>query len=124
MECVLMASSPGNPLSIPVYQILLSLADREMHGYAILRDIEKRTEGEIKLAAGTLYAAVARLLRDRLIEEREEGGDGGDARRRVYRITELGRGAAVADAERMRRFVRMAEDKDLVPASASDGKRS
>ncbi len=119
-----MKETPANPLSIPVYQILLSLSDRNLHGYAILRDVEERTGGEVRLAAGTLYAAVARLLRDGLVEELPEGSDPvGDARRRYYRITERGRAAATADAERMRRFVRMARDKDLIPASAS-GKQS
>jgi DNA-binding PadR family transcriptional regulator len=119
-----MSYEPSNPLTIPVYQILLSLSDRDMHGYAILRDIEERTAGEVKLAAGTLYAAVARLVREGLIEEIVEVGDhDADARRRYYRITSRGRRAAAADAERMRRFVRMAEDKDLI-ASPASGERS
>lgn len=118
-----MPARPANPLSIPVYQILLSLCDRDLHGYAILRDVEARTDGEVRLAAGTLYAAIARLLRDGLIEELEEV-DADDARRRRYRITARGRTAAAADAERMRRCVRMAEDKALLPASASGSRRS
>ena len=118
-----MTDQPGNPLTIPVYQILLSLADRDLHGYAILRDVEERTGGEVILAAGTLYAAIARLVRDGMVEELAGPlAAGDDARRRTYRITEQGRRAAAADAERMRRFVRMAEDKDLLPASS--GKRS
>jgi DNA-binding PadR family transcriptional regulator len=112
-----MTDQHANPLSIPVYQILLSLADRALHGYAILRDIEERTEGEVQLAAGTLYAAIARLLRDGLIEELPDApATDEDSRRRTYRITALGRAAATADAERMRRFVRMARDKDLIAA--------
>lgn len=114
---------PANPLSIPVYQILLSLSDRDLHGYAILRDVEERTGGEVKLAAGTLYAAIARLVRDGLIEELDEV-DADDPRRRHYRITEHGRGAAAADAERMLRCVRMAQDKDLIAAAAPGSKRS
>lgn len=118
-----MAEPSTHSLTIPVYQILLSLADRDLHGYAILRDVEDRTGGEVKLAAGTLYAAIARLVREGLIEELPEAAaEQADARRRTYRITEQGRRAAAADAERMRRFVRMAEDKDLLPAAS--GKRS
>jgi DNA-binding PadR family transcriptional regulator len=113
-----MTEPPAHPLTIPVYQILLSLADRDLHGYAILRDIEDRTGGEVILAAGTLYAAIARLVRDGLVEELAgPAADGDDARRRTYCITEQGRRAAAADAERMRRFVRMAEEKRLLPAT-------
>lgn len=116
-----MVEQPAHPLTIPVYQILLSLSDRDLHGYAILRDVEERTAGEVTLAAGTLYAAIARLVRDGLVEELVEVADAdGDLRRRTYRITEQGRRAAAADAERMRRFVRMAEDKELLPAASGE----
>ena len=50
------------PLTTPVFQILLSLVDRELHGYAIIQDIAERTDGELRLTASTLYAAVKRLL--------------------------------------------------------------
>ena len=116
-----------SPLSIPVYQILLSLSDSVLHGYAILQDIKERTGGEVQLAAGTLYAAIARLERDGLIAESAESpsDSGDDPRRRYYRITESGLAAARAEAERLRRFVSMAEDKRLLdePASSEGGNR-
>ena len=116
---------PRSPLSIPVYQILLSLSDRVLHGYAILQDIKERTGGEVQLAAGTLYAAIARLERDGLIEESAESPDetADDPRRRYYRISEPGLAAARAEAERLRRFVSMAEDKHLLdqPAPSEGG---
>jgi len=118
---------PRSPLSIPVYQILLSLSDQVLHGYAILQDIKERTGGEVQLAAGTLYAAIARLERDGLIAELAESPDGADddPRRRYYRISDAGLAAARAEAERLRRFVNMAEDKRLLdePAPSRGGDR-
>ena len=115
----------SSPLSIPVYQILLSLSDRALHGYAIIQDIKERTGGEVQLAAGTLYAAIARLERDGLIEELTEppGGDEIDPRRRYYRDTDVGLEAARAEARRLQRFVDMAEAKRLLdePAATSGG---
>jgi DNA-binding PadR family transcriptional regulator len=117
----------SSPLSIPVYQILLSLSDRALHGYAILQDIKERTDGEVQLAAGTLYAAIARLERDGLIEELADppDGDEADPRRRYYRISDAGLEAARAEARRLRRFADMAEAKRLLdePASTRGGGR-
>lgn len=115
----------SSPLSIPVYQILLSLSDRALHGYAILQDVRERTDGEVQLAAGTLYAAVARLERDGMIEELADPPDGDevDPRRRYYRITDAGLGAVRAEAKRLQRFVDMAQEKRLLeePASTRGG---
>jgi hypothetical protein len=72
-----MAPSPVDqlPLSVSVFQILLSLVDRDLHGYALIRDIEQRTDGEVRLTASTLYGAVARMLDASLIEERDPEPD-------------------------------------------------
>ena len=63
-----MNATESSPLSVPVYQILLSLSDRVLHGYVILKDIRGRTQNEVVLAAGTLYAAIARLEQQGWIE--------------------------------------------------------
>ena len=117
-----MQTKESSPLSVPVYQILLSLSDRVLHGYAILRDIRERTDNEVVLAAGTLYAAIARLERGRMIEELAESpeDDRDDPRRRYYRITEEGLEVVRREAQRLQRFVRMAEDKQLVPAASPE----
>ena len=60
------------PLTVPVFQILLSLSDQDLHGYAIIQDIRARTAGEVTLTASTLYAAIRRLLDAGLVEELEE----------------------------------------------------
>ena len=87
------------PLRPVVFHVLLSLADGERHGYAIVQDIVERSNGAIRLEPGNLYRHLKTMLDDRLIEESERrpvpGKD--DERRRYYRLTT--RGVAVAKAE-------------------------
>ena len=115
------------PLTTPVFQILLSLVDEDLHGYAIIQDIAARTEGEVRLTASTLYAAVKRLLDAGWIEElaARPRPERDDPRRRYYRITRLGREAARAEARRLERLAAMARAKRLLPplrpSSASKG---
>jgi DNA-binding PadR family transcriptional regulator len=107
------------PLSPQVFQILLSLADGEdRHGYAILRDIEERTGGEIRLTASTLYAAIKRMLEAGLIAEVDAPEETGGAPRRCYRLRKAGRDVARAEAERLARAVDMARDKRLLSGKA------
>lgn len=103
------------PLSVPVFQILLSLVDHDFHGYAIIKDIEVRTDGEVSLTASTLYGAVARLLEAGLIEERHPPE--GDPRRRTYRLARSGRRLLEREAERLSRATRWAADKRLLPST-------
>jgi DNA-binding PadR family transcriptional regulator len=107
------------PLSPPEFQILLSLADGEKHGYAIMQEVHTRTEGRTRLGPGTLYGAIKRMLGGGLIEETEERPDPqlDDQRRRYYRLTEDGRRVAIAEAERLAELVRTALDKQLLEGS-------
>ena len=111
------------PLTVPVFQILLSLADRDLHGYAIIRDIRERTGDEVRLTASTLYAAIKRLLAGGLVEELDERPDPelDDARRRYYRITGFGREVARLEAARLERLTVMAREKRLLPGLAGSG---
>jgi|SRR5688572_31287490 DNA-binding PadR family transcriptional regulator len=102
------------PLTPPVFHVLLSLADGEKHGYAILKEVEERTAGKVQLSTGTLYAIIKRLLNDGLIQEIEERPDEDDERRRYYGLTEFGRQVAVAEAERMEDLLASARAKKLV----------
>ena len=106
------------PLSAQVFQILLSLVDEDLHGYALIQDIRRRTDGEVVLTASTLYAAAKRLLGAGWIDEveHETPPPGHDPRRRYYRITALGREAARAEALRLERLTAMARDKRLLGA--------
>lgn len=90
-------------------QILLSLADGEKHGYAIMGEIAERTAGRVKLYPGTLYANIKRLLEAGLLDELDARPvEGDDERRRYYRLTRQGRAAARAEIERLAAIVRSA----------------
>jgi DNA-binding PadR family transcriptional regulator len=107
------------PLTTPVFQILLSLADGvDLHGYAIIQDILARTDGEVRLTASTLYAAIKRLLDAGLISEVDAPAATGGAPRRCYRINKAGRQLAQREAERLSRAVTMAREKRLLPKKA------
>jgi len=86
-------------LPVAALQILITLADADRHGYAIMQDVADRTDGAVRLGPGTLYGTIKRLLQDGLIQEldaRSHPAD--DERRRYYRITARGRRAAAAPA--------------------------
>lgn len=96
--------------------ILFALADGASHGYAIIKEIERITDGEMRPNTGSMYLALHRLLEDGLIGE--SSGPGDDARRRYYRLTEKGKTAAKAEARRLAQLVRAASAKKLIPRSA------
>ena len=102
------------PLSPPVFHVLIALADSEKHGYAILKEVEERTSGRVRLGSGTLYAIIKRLLNDGLIEEIDERPAEDDERRRYYALTSFGRKVAAAEAQRMEEMVAAARTKKLV----------
>ena len=106
------------PLTVPVFQILVSLADRDLHGYAIIQDVAARTAGEIRLTASTLYAAIRRMLDAGMIKEVDEprrAPASDDERRRYYRMTPYGREVAQLEAARLERAAAMARAKSLLP---------
>jgi len=105
------------PLTPAVFQILLAVADGEKHGYAIMQEVSARTGGKLRLGPGTLYGSIKRMLEDGLIVESDERPDPplDDERRRYYRLTDLGRKVAAAEAERLAQLVRVARAKALLP---------
>jgi len=107
---------PTLPLPVSEFQILLAVADEERHGYAIMREVSLRTNGDVQIGPGTLYGSIKRMVAARLIEESDERPDPqlDDERRRYYRITALGRQTAVAEARRMERLVGIARAKRLL----------
>jgi DNA-binding PadR family transcriptional regulator len=108
------------PLAPATFQILLALADGERHGYAIMKEVSERTEGDVKLGPGTLYGALKRLLESGLVDERGERSDPelGDERRRYYRLTKFGLLVARAEARRLDAMVRAARSKKLIVGRA------
>jgi DNA-binding PadR family transcriptional regulator len=113
------------PLTPAVLHILLALADEERHGYGVMKEVEDRTEGEVRLGPGTLYGSIKRMLAGGLIEESDERPDPAldDQRRRYYRITDFGRRVAGAEAERLAGLVNTAREKRLLrrPGAAPRG---
>ncbi|HYK18917.1 MAG TPA: PadR family transcriptional regulator [Bryobacteraceae bacterium] len=103
-------------LTPAMFQVLLALGEEEKHGYAILKDVEDQTGGEVRLSTGTLYAIIKRLLSEGAIKEcrNRPPADEDDQRRRYYRLTPVGRELAVAEAERMERLVATAREKHLL----------
>jgi DNA-binding PadR family transcriptional regulator len=105
------------PLTPAMFEILVALADGERHGYAIMQEVELRTEGKTRIGPGTLYRSIQRLTEDGLITESDERPalKMDDERRRYYRITDLGYRVAVAEARRLSELVSMAQAKKLLP---------
>src|SRR5215469_11482241 len=100
------------PLSLPVFHMLLALSEGERHGYALKREILRRTGGKLNLGSGALYGSINKMLEQGLIEESEERPDLhlDDERRRYYRITALGRRVAEAEAARLRQLLSLADE--------------
>ncbi len=95
------------PISEPVFLILVSLADKPRHGYALMKDIEALSEGRVRLSTGTLYGAIRRLLEDGWIERFAQKDTSRD--KQAYRLTAAGRGQLKAEAARMKQLTRAAE---------------
>ena len=105
------------PLPTAVFHILVALADRDRHGYSIMQDVAVRTEGKVRLSAGTLYSSIHRMLEQGLVEELRESPDSEcqDERRRYYRLTQWGRRAATAEARRLTDMLSQARETGLIP---------
>ena len=105
------------PLTTVAFEILLSLADGERHGYDIMVSIEERTNGRLSPNPGTLYRAVARLSKEGLLDSTDRRIASGD-RRRFFRLSPLGARVAKAEARRLADQVRAARARRLLrPAS-------
>lgn len=101
------------PLSPIALYVLLALADGDRHGYAIIKEIETATSGEIRLLPGSLYRIIKQLVDDGWIIE-----VGDHERRRYYRLTPWGRQIAQAEVDRLAGVMRMARAVNLIPAGA------
>jgi DNA-binding PadR family transcriptional regulator len=108
------------PLPPAAFHILMAVADEDRHGYAIIQDVAERTEGELKLSAGTLYRSIQRMLEQGLLVETQErpAPELDDERRRYYRITPFGTAVARAEARRLMQLVKLARSSGFVPRRA------
>jgi DNA-binding PadR family transcriptional regulator len=105
-----------DPLPSAAFQILLSLAGEDLHGYGIMRQVAEQTEGRMRLGPGTLYSSIQTLLEGKFIEEvgLREDVKLGQERRRYYRLTSAGRKLARSEADRLAGFLRVARAKKIL----------
>jgi DNA-binding PadR family transcriptional regulator len=112
-----------DPLPAAAFQILLALAEGDLHGYGIMRRIEEQTQGRTRLGPGTLYSSIQALLEEALIEELEAVNPPADGvpasnaprdRRRLYRLTSSGRKVARTEAERLADILRVARANKIL----------
>jgi len=108
------------PLPPATFHILMAVAQEDRHGYGIIQDVTRRTDGELRLSAGTLYRSIPRMLEQGLIDETDDrpAPEFDDERRRYYRISAFGTAVARAEIRRMAELVRMARTQGLRPERA------
>jgi DNA-binding PadR family transcriptional regulator len=107
------------PLPPATFHILLALSDGDRHGYAIIQEVETRTDGELRLGAGTLYRSIARMVEQGLIAEvTRRASKQEDPRRRYYRVTTFGTSVARAEMRRLTQLVKIARASGLTPENA------
>jgi DNA-binding PadR family transcriptional regulator len=111
--------SPFLPLSPAALHILLSLAGEDRHGYGIMQEVARQSEGQYKLGPGTLYDNLQKLMTQTLVEMSPRPPAHDDPRRRYYRLTTFGRGVLSAEVERLETVVRQARVHLRTPRRAS-----
>jgi DNA-binding PadR family transcriptional regulator len=112
-----MKSEPHNflPLSPAVLHVLLALAGGELHGYGIMLEATRQSEGQYKLGPGTLYDNLRKLMAQNIVEESRKAASADDPRRRYYRLTGLGRRVLAAEVARLEGVLREARARLQVP---------
>ena len=111
------------PLTPAVLDIMVALGGEEMHGYAIMQEVRRRTAGKRRLAPGTLYRSLRQMEERGWVAEAEERPDPDldDERRRYYRLTEFGRRVALAEVERLEGLVDAARSKGFISSPRPSG---
>jgi DNA-binding PadR family transcriptional regulator len=104
------------PLTPAVFHILLSLADGEKHGYAIMQTVEDMSDGRVKMGPGTLYGSIKRMQKNKLISETAQRPDPqlDDERRRYYKLTDFGQRVATLEAHRLYKLVNSHQSQRLL----------
>ena len=108
------------PLPPATLHILLALADQDRHGYAVIQEVAARTNGAVRMSAGTLYRSIQRMVEQGLIEECVDRPAPAvdDERRRYYRLTPFGLDVTRAETERLAALVRLARVHGVLPRKA------
>jgi DNA-binding PadR family transcriptional regulator len=97
------------PLFPATLHILLSLAGEDRHGYGIMQEVARQSEGQYKLGPGTLYDNLQKLMNQELVENATRRAIDDDPRRRYYRLTRLGRRVLTVEIARLDNVVREAK---------------
>jgi DNA-binding PadR family transcriptional regulator len=117
-----MASNPAAqlPLTPVVLHILLALAGERQgkHGYALAKEVEDVSDGQIRMGPGTLYGSIQRMIDSSLIEESSRRGTDDDDRRRFYKVTPFGRKVLELELARLNAVIEIARNKNLLPQFA------
>ena len=107
------STEPAKSATLPpaALHVLLAIGPNERHGYAIMGEVKRITDGAVRMGPGTLYGTLKRLLADGLIEDSGERGDGerDDRRRRYYRLTALGRAVAASEVKGLQSLLRRSQ---------------
>ena len=107
------------PLPLPpvTFHILIALAGQDRHGYAIIQEVEARTDGAVRIGAGTLYRSIQRMVEQGLIIETRDRPtpELDDERRRYYRITPFGCEVARAETRRLAQMLKLARAQGFAP---------
>jgi DNA-binding PadR family transcriptional regulator len=111
------------PLTPAVLDIMVALGNEELHGYAIMQEVRRRTDGQRRLAPGTLYRSLKQMEQRGWVAQSEERPEPSldDERRRYYRLTEFGRRVALAEVERLEDLVGAARLKGFIPSPRPSG---
>ena len=111
------------PLTPAVLDIMVALGNEELHGYAIMQEVRRRTDGRRRLAPGTLYRSLKQMEQRGWVAQSEERPEPSldDERRRYYRLTEIGRRVALAEVERLEGLVGAARLKGFIPSPRPSG---
>jgi DNA-binding PadR family transcriptional regulator len=114
------------PLTPAVLDIMVALGNEEMHGYAIMQEVRRRTAGKRRLAPGTLYRSLKQMEERGWVVESQERPEPSldDERRRYYQLTDLGRRVALAEVERLEGLVDAARSKGFIPSARPYGSRA
>lgn len=109
------------PLTPAVFHVLLALSDGARHGYAIMKEVEALTDGQMVMGPGTLYGTIKRMVHAGLLKETEAppGEDLDDRPRRFYQLTEHGRRLLAAEAARLEQLVRVAQARQILQGAGS-----
>ena len=104
------------PLTPAAFHVLVALADAELHGYAVIKEVSTRTAGRVELGTGTLYGIIKRLLAEGLVVEskRRPAAAHDDERRRYYRLTPFGKLVVIAETERLEAMVDAAKATQML----------